>query len=65
MFNKNLTGYATGTGELLSTRSKLNVAYPVAATEDVLHQARLIVQRMKNNPNIDINKQWKVCYSIK
>ncbi|XP_034938263.1 phospholipase B1, membrane-associated-like [Chelonus insularis] len=59
-FNKNLTGYATGTGEFISSKAGLNVAFPVAATEDALHQAKILVRRMKNNKNIDIKNHWKL-----
>ncbi|KAK0161154.1 hypothetical protein PV327_009658 [Microctonus hyperodae] len=59
-FNSNLTGYATGTGEFISSKAGLNVAYPVAATEDALHQAKILVKRMKNNSKIDIKNHWKL-----
>ncbi|CAK9796707.1 Phospholipase B1, membrane-associated [Anthophora quadrimaculata] len=60
VYNPNLIGYSTGTGEFISTKAKLNIAFPVAATEDALQQARILVQRMKSNPNINIKKQWKL-----
>lgn len=60
MFNPKLTGYSTGTGEFISTAAKLNIAYPVAATEDALHQARILVQRIKSDPTINVRKHWKV-----
>lgn len=61
MFNPNLIGYSTGTGEFISTKAKLNIAFPVAATEDALQQARILVQRIKRDRRINIKKQWKVC----
>ncbi|XP_018398062.1 PREDICTED: phospholipase B1, membrane-associated-like, partial [Cyphomyrmex costatus] len=60
VFNPKLTGYSTGTGEFISTAAKLNVAFPVAATEDALQQARILVQRIKNNPKINIKRHWKL-----
>ena len=60
VFNPNLIGYSTGTGEFISTNAKLNIAFPVAATEDAFQQARILVQRIKNNPKINVMKQWKV-----
>ncbi|KAG7211820.1 hypothetical protein KM043_011050 [Ampulex compressa] len=60
VFNPNLTGYSTGTGEFISTRAKFNIAFPVAATEDALHQARILVQRIKSDPKINAEKQWKL-----
>nr|ACE75301.1 phospholipase B-like protein [Glyptapanteles indiensis] len=59
-FNKNLTGYAIGTGEFISSKAKLNVAFPVAATEDALHQAKILVKRIKSNSKIDVKKHWKL-----
>ncbi|XP_066589740.1 phospholipase B1, membrane-associated-like [Prorops nasuta] len=61
VFNPNLTGYSTGTGEFISTRAKLNIAFPVAATEDALHQARILVQRIKSDhKNINAKNKWKL-----
>ena len=60
VFNPRLTGYATGTGEFISRKARLNIAYPVAATEDALHQARILVQRIRNDPTIDVDRHWKV-----
>ncbi|XP_012283870.1 phospholipase B1, membrane-associated-like [Orussus abietinus] len=59
-FNANLTGYSTGTGEFISKKARLNIAYPVAATEDALRQARILVQRIKNDPTIDFKRHWKL-----
>lgn len=59
-YNPRLTGYSTGTGEFISGKARLNIAYPVAATEDALHQARILVQRMRSDPAIDIERHWKV-----
>ncbi|KAK9298319.1 hypothetical protein QLX08_008322 [Tetragonisca angustula] len=60
VFNPSLIGYSTGTGEFISTRAKLNIAFPVAATEDALQQARILVQRIKRDPKINVKKQWKL-----
>lgn len=60
VFNPNLTGYSTGTGEFLSTSARLNIAFPVAATEDAFQQARILVQRIRNDNRINFRKQWKL-----
>lgn len=60
VFNPNLTGYSTGTGEFISKKAGLNIAFPVAATTDSLHQAKILVNRIRNDPSIDIQKDWKV-----
>ncbi|KAK4882882.1 hypothetical protein RN001_006201 [Aquatica leii] len=59
-FNPNLTGYSTGTGELLSKNSQLNVAFPVASDDDALKQAKMLVGRMKKLKNINITESWKM-----
>ncbi|XP_012266310.2 phospholipase B1, membrane-associated-like [Athalia rosae] len=59
-FNPDLTGYSTGNGEFISKHAKLNIAFPVAATEDALHQARILVRRIKNDPAIDMRRDWKL-----
>ncbi|XP_014225962.1 phospholipase B1, membrane-associated-like [Trichogramma pretiosum] len=59
-FNPKLTGYATGTGEFISRKARLNIAFPVAAAEDALHQAKILVQRIRNDPEIDVRKHWKM-----
>ncbi|XP_011505427.1 PREDICTED: phospholipase B1, membrane-associated-like [Ceratosolen solmsi marchali] len=59
-YNPRLTGYSTGTGEFISHKAKLNIAYPVAAAEDALYQARILVQRIRSNRAIDIHKHWKM-----
>ncbi|XP_076172563.1 phospholipase B1, membrane-associated [Ptiloglossa arizonensis] len=60
VFNPNLTGYSTGTGEFISSKAKLNIAFPVAATEDALQQARIFVQRIKSDRKVNTRKQWKL-----
>ncbi|XP_071869231.1 phospholipase B1, membrane-associated [Bombus fervidus] len=60
VYNPNLIGYSTGTGEFISTKAKLNIAFPVAATEDALQQARILVQRIRRDRRINIKKQWKL-----
>ncbi|XP_031334145.1 phospholipase B1, membrane-associated-like [Photinus pyralis] len=58
-FNPNLTGYSTGTGELLSRHSRLNVAFPVAADADALMQAKALVARLKKL-KLNLNESWKM-----
>ncbi|XP_043497373.1 phospholipase B1, membrane-associated-like [Polistes fuscatus] len=60
VFNPNLTGYSTGTGEFISSKAKLNIAFPVAATEDAFEQAKILVRRIRNDPKIDFTKHWKL-----
>ncbi|KAI4498829.1 hypothetical protein M0802_006004 [Mischocyttarus mexicanus] len=60
VFNPNLTGYSTGTGEFVSSKAKLNIAFPVSVTKDAIQQARILVQRIRNDPKIDFTKHWKL-----
>lgn len=59
-FNKNLTGFSTGTGEFLSTHSQLNVAFPVSADADALRQAKILVNKMKKDGRINFKEDWKM-----
>lgn len=59
-FNRNLTGYSRGTGEFLSWNSQLNVAFPVSADADALHQAKVLVQKMHKDPYVDVKNDWKM-----
>jgi phospholipase B1, membrane-associated len=59
-FNPQLRGYSTGQGEFHSPNSRLNVAVPVSADENLMQQARVLVSRMKKDRNINIQKHWKV-----
>lgn len=59
-FNHNLTGYSTGTGEFLSANSRLNVAFPVAADADAFKQARILVNKIRQDPKINITQDWKM-----
>ncbi|XP_056640507.1 phospholipase B1, membrane-associated-like [Diorhabda sublineata] len=59
-FNPNLKGFSLGEGEFLSSNSKLNVAFPVAADADALRQAKILVKKIRDNPDMDINNNWKM-----
>ncbi|XP_017773382.1 PREDICTED: phospholipase B1, membrane-associated-like [Nicrophorus vespilloides] len=59
-FNPKLTGYSTGTGELLSAHSRFNVAFPVSADADALRQAKILVKRMKQDRSVDFKNDWKM-----
>lgn len=38
----------------------MNVAYPVSADADALHQARVLVMKMKREPGVDYLNDWKM-----
>ncbi|KAK6633750.1 hypothetical protein RUM43_001338 [Polyplax serrata] len=59
-FNPKLKGYSRGKGEFLSKNSGMNVAFPVSADADALAQAKYLVKKMKNDPTIDYQNDWKM-----
>ncbi|XP_021563672.1 phospholipase B1, membrane-associated, partial [Carlito syrichta] len=59
-FNTNLTGYSVGTGDANDTNAFLNQAVPGAKAEDLLSQVQILVQRMKNDHEVDFHADWKV-----
>lgn len=56
-FNPNILGFSTGTQE---EKAGLNVALEEARARDMPAQARDLVGRMKNSPEINLEKDWKL-----
>ncbi|XP_040848681.1 phospholipase B1, membrane-associated [Ochotona curzoniae] len=56
-FNPSILGFSTGT---LEETMGLNVAVPGARAQDMPAQARDLVERMRNNPEINLEKDWKL-----
>lgn len=59
-YNPNLYGYAVKDGYGWHRSAKFNVAEIGAMSRDTPHQARNLVLRMKNDPNVDMLNHWKV-----
>ncbi|KAL1117924.1 hypothetical protein AAG570_004237 [Ranatra chinensis] len=59
-FNPNLRGYSVGKAQFPSPPSGLNVAFPVSADEDALKQAKQLVLKMKRDPKVDFENDWKM-----
>ncbi|KAM9635478.1 phospholipase B1, membrane-associated [Trichechus inunguis] len=59
-FNRNLTGYAVGTGDANSINAFLNQAVPGAKAEELAHQVQTLVQRMKTDHRVNFYEDWKV-----
>jgi len=59
-FNPKLRGYSDGSAFSYEAASRLNVAEPAARTTDMLHQAKLLVRRIRADKAIQIEKHWKV-----
>ncbi|XP_053315060.1 phospholipase B1, membrane-associated [Spea bombifrons] len=60
-FNPSIEGYSTGKGPHLLARSKLNRAVPGAKADDMLKQAKSLVDRMNSsNVNVNLAEDWKL-----
>lgn len=60
VFNPNLIGFALNTSISVQKESQLNVAEIAAISEDMPYMAKVLISRMKKNPRISINEDWKV-----
>nr|XP_054604128.1 phospholipase B1, membrane-associated [Nothobranchius furzeri] len=60
LFNHNLTGYSVGIGMQDSPEAFLNQAVAGAKSKDVPSQVRALVTRMKNDPRINFESDWKM-----
>ncbi|KAK6636289.1 hypothetical protein RUM43_009948 [Polyplax serrata] len=60
-FNPNLIGYSTGDSLYSANRerSQLNAAEPGARSRDLLGMTENLIERIKNHPGIDLQKDWK------
>ncbi|GMR37787.1 hypothetical protein PMAYCL1PPCAC_07982, partial [Pristionchus mayeri] len=62
-FNPALFGYSTGTGSAnVWQTARLNAAVPGAVSGDLVGQANDLVRRMKEHPDMDWEKQWKLVH---
>ncbi|XP_038606788.1 phospholipase B1, membrane-associated [Tachyglossus aculeatus] len=59
-FNGDLTGYVTGVGEASDHNAFLNQAVPGAKAKGLLSQVQALVQRMKDDPRVNFQRDWKV-----
>ncbi|XP_029352949.1 phospholipase B1, membrane-associated-like [Echeneis naucrates] len=59
-FNHNLTGYSVGTGKEHTPEAFLNQAVAGAKSKDLPSQVRALVARMKSDPRINFESDWKV-----
>ncbi|XP_044515532.1 phospholipase B1, membrane-associated [Gracilinanus agilis] len=59
-FNMNLTGFAVGVGSADDANAFLNQAVPGAKAEGLKKQVQTLVQKMKTDPRIDFQRDWKV-----
>nr|XP_012643770.1 phospholipase B1, membrane-associated isoform X2 [Microcebus murinus] len=59
-FNRDLTGYAVGTGHANDTNAFFNQAVPGAKAENLSSQAWTVVQKMKDDHRVNFYQDWKV-----
>ncbi|XP_017881302.1 phospholipase B1, membrane-associated-like [Ceratina calcarata] len=59
-FNPNLIGYALGDSQTIEPKSQLNVAEIGAISKDMPFMSKHLVDKMKNDSRIDINRHWKM-----
>ncbi|XP_037668950.1 phospholipase B1, membrane-associated [Choloepus didactylus] len=59
-FNRNLTGFAVGTGDASDRNAFLNQAVPGAKAEELVSQVHTLVQRMKDDQRVNFHEDWKV-----
>ncbi|XP_073821139.1 phospholipase B1, membrane-associated-like [Musca autumnalis] len=60
VFNPNLYGFATENVLARDKGSYLNVAEPMMLSRDLLYQVQVLIQRMQQDPLIDMQKHWKL-----
>lgn len=62
-FNKNLYGYSTGLRSLSTHKTSVfNVAELGAISRDTPHMTEVLIQRMRTDKHVDIEKHWKVIF---
>ncbi|XP_015124870.1 phospholipase B1, membrane-associated-like [Diachasma alloeum] len=59
-FNPNLVGYALGDTSTHNPASQFNVAESGSFSRDMPFMARSLINRIVNDPRVDINKHWKL-----
>lgn len=59
-FNLNVTGFSEGIGGEDSPQAFLNQAVPGATSSDMVAQVQVLVEKMKTDPRIDFQNDWKV-----
>lgn len=59
-FNPKLYGYAIGNTLARERGARFNVAEPNSFTTDMPFQARVLIKRMQNDPQVDMKRHWKL-----
>lgn len=59
-FNPNLRGYSVKDGPHYLSKSSFNVAIAATLDEDMIYQGKRLINRIREDPEIDLKKDWKV-----
>ncbi|XP_071962715.1 phospholipase B1, membrane-associated-like [Antedon mediterranea] len=59
-FNPNLKGFGTGTGRWDSKNAGMSVGFPGDTSKDMTLQAERLVKKMRSDPAIDFQNDWKL-----
>ncbi|XP_048737622.2 uncharacterized protein LOC125652446 [Ostrea edulis] len=59
-YNPDIKGFSVGRGDVDSANAHLNVANPGDQARDMPGQAKLLVERLKEEPGVDFENDWKV-----
>ncbi|XP_034472872.1 phospholipase B1, membrane-associated-like [Drosophila innubila] len=61
VFNPKLYGYATGNSLVVNHQvSHLSIAEPMIMSRDLLYQARVLIDLMRRDPHVDLQRHWKL-----
>ncbi|KAG7211821.1 hypothetical protein KM043_011051 [Ampulex compressa] len=60
VFNPNLTGYAVDDSYSFDESSRFNVGENFAMSRDMPYMANILVKRIKSNPKVNVQKDWKL-----
>ncbi|PSN51394.1 hypothetical protein C0J52_04439 [Blattella germanica] len=59
-FNPNLVGYSLQDGLGAEKLSQFNVAEPFSISSDMLHQAKILVKRIRSDKRVNFYEDWKL-----
>jgi len=60
LYNPNVIGFSLNTGNVNSSTAAFNVGQPGHTSHEIYEQAKLLVSRIRANPNVNFNEDWKL-----
>ncbi|XP_005175113.2 phospholipase B1, membrane-associated-like [Musca domestica] len=60
VFNPRLYGFSTQDGVAVDRHAHLNIAEPMIMSRDLVYQVQVLIQRMRQDPRIDMQRHWKL-----